>query len=151
MKNNTKIRLHLSKNLFESIAKEVLAEAKKVNDGYSVAVKQPKAPKQSKDQSTSPEVQKTDKEAKMEEMETRVAEEGTIDEYVGVEPTEGLITALASLLGIGVPLATALYKDLKGKSKEEKKKVLQNISAHMDKTVGGNEPGQGHGVKTGKF
>ena len=81
----------------------------------------------------------------------KTAKEGAIDEYVGVEPTEGLITALASLLGIGVPLATALYKDLKGKSKEEKKKVLQNISAHMDKTVGGNEPGQGHGVKTGKF
>jgi hypothetical protein len=76
MNNNTKIRLHLSKNLFESIAKEVLAEAKKPNDGYSVAVKQPKMPKQSKDQATSPEVQKTDKEVKMEEMETRVAEEG---------------------------------------------------------------------------
>ena len=29
MKNNTKIRLHLSNTLFESIVKEVLAEAKK--------------------------------------------------------------------------------------------------------------------------
>ena len=67
MNNNTKIRLHLSKNLFESIAKEVLAEAKKPNDGYSVAVKQPKMPKQSKSQAASPEVQKTDKEKTMEE------------------------------------------------------------------------------------
>lgn len=66
MNNNTKIRLHLSKNLFESIAKEVLTEAKKANDGYTVAVKQPKQPKQSKDQAKAPEVQKTDAETKME-------------------------------------------------------------------------------------
>ena len=65
MNNSTKIRLHLSKNLFESIAKEVLTEAKKANDGYTVAVKQPKAPKQSKSQAASPEVQKTDAEATM--------------------------------------------------------------------------------------
>jgi hypothetical protein len=65
MNNNTKIRLHLSKNLFESVAREVLAEAKKANDGYTVAVKQPKMPKQSKSQAASPEVQKTDAEAMM--------------------------------------------------------------------------------------
>ena len=65
MNNNTKIRLHLSKNLFESIAKEVLTEAKKANDGYTVAVKQPKMLKQSKSQAASPEVQKTDAEATM--------------------------------------------------------------------------------------
>ena len=41
MKNNTKIRLHLSKQLFEALTKQVLAEAK-VNDGYSETVKQPK-------------------------------------------------------------------------------------------------------------
>jgi hypothetical protein len=64
MKNNTKIRLHLSKQLFETLTKQVLAEAK-ANDGYSVAVKQPKTPKQSKAQATSPEVQKTDAEAMM--------------------------------------------------------------------------------------
>ena len=44
MKNNTKIRLHLSKTLFESIAKEVLAEAKDMSGGaYTEAVKMPKA------------------------------------------------------------------------------------------------------------
>ena len=42
MKNNTKIRLHLSKQLFEALTKQVLAEAK-ANDGYTVAVKQPKS------------------------------------------------------------------------------------------------------------
>jgi hypothetical protein len=48
MKNNTKIRLHLSKNLFESIAKEVLAESKKMNmsgGAYTEAVKMPKKAK----------------------------------------------------------------------------------------------------------
>lgn len=59
MNNNTKIRLRLSKNLFESLTREILAEAK-VNDGYSVAVKQPKAPKESKAQKSSPEVVETD-------------------------------------------------------------------------------------------
>jgi len=61
MKNNTKVRLHLSKQLFESLTKEIIKEAK-ANDGYTVAVKQPKTPKQSKSQANSPEVQKTDKE-----------------------------------------------------------------------------------------
>jgi hypothetical protein len=67
MNNNTRIRLRLSKNLFESLTREILAEAKRPNDGYSVAVKQPKMPKQSKAQAASPEVQKTDREVTMEE------------------------------------------------------------------------------------
>lgn len=65
MKNNTKVRLRLSKQLFESLSKQIIAEAK-ANDGYTVAVKQPKMPKQSKSQAASPEVQKTDKEVTME-------------------------------------------------------------------------------------
>lgn len=64
MKNNTKVRLHLSKQLFESLTREIIKEAK-ANDGYTVAVKQPKTPKQSKSQAASPEVQKTDAEAMM--------------------------------------------------------------------------------------
>ena len=48
MKNNTKVRLHLSKQLFESLTREIIKEAK-ANDGYTEAVKQPKAPKQVKE------------------------------------------------------------------------------------------------------
>ena len=46
MNNNTKIRLRLSKNLFESITREILAEAK-INGGgaYTVAVKTSKVGK----------------------------------------------------------------------------------------------------------
>lgn len=59
MKNNTKIRLHLSKQLFESLAKQVLAEAKKGDmsgGAYTEAVKMPR------------EVKATDK---MEEMSSK--------------------------------------------------------------------------------
>lgn len=72
MKNNTKIRLHLSKNLFESLAKQVLAESKKGDmsgGAYTEAVKAPKTHKEN-----SPEVKKTNKMKTMGEMETRVAE-----------------------------------------------------------------------------
>lgn len=167
MKNNTKIRLHLSKNLFETIAKEVLAEAK-VNGGgaYTEVVKVPKAKKDK-----APEVKATDKMKKMDEMSSKekmakglykeegmdemqinVAEEDTVKEYVGVDTATGLITMLATALGIGVPLATSLYKDLKGKTPEEKKQVLQSLSAQMSKQAGGNAPEDKEGeVKTGKF
>jgi hypothetical protein len=33
MNNNTKVRVHISKDLFESLAKQVLAEAKKMKGG----------------------------------------------------------------------------------------------------------------------
>jgi hypothetical protein len=73
MKNNTKIRLHLTKSLFESLAKQVLAESKKGDmsgGAYTEAVKAPKTHKEN-----SPEVKKTDKMKTMGEMETRVAED----------------------------------------------------------------------------
>ena len=111
MNNNTKIRLRLSKNLFESLTREILAESKRANDGYSVAVKQPKMPKQSKAQAASPEVQKTDAEATMGEMETRVAEEGAVE-----KAKEGLHKVMS---------------DIKGLSKEEKHKLHAALSKHL--------------------
>lgn len=51
MKNNTKVRLHLSKQLFESLAKQVLAEAKKGDmsgGAYTEAVKATKGEKKEK-------------------------------------------------------------------------------------------------------
>jgi len=55
MKNNTKIRLHLSNTLFESIVKEVLAESKKMNmsgGAYTEAVKMPKKAKKMEEMSS---------------------------------------------------------------------------------------------------
>lgn len=79
MKNNTKIRLHLSKQLFESLAKQVLAEAK----SYGAGMEEVKAPKAKKEKAP-----KTHE--KVEEMETKVAEDQkektiqiSLNEYTG--------------------------------------------------------------------
>ena len=158
MNNKTKVRLHLSKNLFESIAKEILAEAKKPNDGYSVAVKQPKMPKQSKSQATSPEVQKTDAEATMGENKPTMPKvpsnkpkmppvpgqkpampkvPGKMEEYIGVDPAIGLAAALATLLGVSIPVVTSIIKDLKNaKTPEDKKKVVQSLGNTVQGSAG---------------
>jgi len=66
MKSNTKIRLHLSKKLFESLTREVIKENKNMSGGaYTEAVK---APKQAKEKKVE------ENKDKMEEMETKVAE-----------------------------------------------------------------------------
>jgi flagellar biosynthesis chaperone FliJ len=55
---------------------------------------------------------------------------------------------LTGLAGIGVSpiIINQLYKWWEKKHPESFKKA-QDISAHMDKTIGGNQPGQGNGVK----
>ena len=167
MNNKTRIRLHLSKNLFESLSREILAEAK-VNGGgaYTVAVKTPKTGKIKEvnavadtDKMKSMEevhaVADTDKMKKMEEkmsskekmakglynedeigeMEMNVAEEGNVNEFV--EEGQALITALATLLGVGVPLATSIYKDLKNaKTPEAKKQVMQSLGTSVGGAAG---------------
>lgn len=69
MKNNTKIRLHLSKRLFESLTREVLAEGKGDMSGgaYTEAVKQAKGEKKEK-------AHHKMKEEGVKEMQTNVAE-----------------------------------------------------------------------------
>ena len=165
MKNSTKVRLHLSKKLFESLTKEIIKEAK-ANDGYTVAVKQPKMPKQSKSQATSPEVQKTDAEAmmgevhpqadtkkmeKMKEMEMNVAEEGTLNE---IDPSTIDWSAIAAGLG-AIGLAPILIDKIHSLWKKKFPKSFekaQGISGAMSKQAGGNAAGDKEGqVKTGKF
>jgi len=71
MKNNTKVRLQLSKTLFESIARELLAESKKMNmsgGAYTEAVKMPKKAKKVEEVNA---VADTDKMKKMEEMSSK--------------------------------------------------------------------------------
>ena len=143
MNNNTRIRLHLSKGLFESIAKEVLAEAKKGDmsgGAYTEVVKQPKQPKQSKSQAASPEVKKTDKmkEEGVEEMETRVAEKDQLDEYVGLSPEEvkameWLAGAVAS--GTGAAIASQYGKEIKDLAHKAMKFIKAKKSASAEKPV----------------
>lgn len=69
MKNNTKIRLHLSKTLFENIVKEVVSESKKMNmsgGAYTESVKMPKKAKKMEEVNA---VADTDKMKKMEEVD----------------------------------------------------------------------------------
>jgi hypothetical protein len=122
MNNNTKIRLHLSKNLFENIAKEILAEAKKPNDGYTVAVKQPKMPKQSKSQAKAPEVQKTDAETKME----------------GGVPTSTSTTSVQDMnMGIDGKPAISGLKETEPKKKEGHDiETLKRAKAAIEKLLG---------------
>lgn len=219
MKNNTKIRLHLSKSLFESLTREIIKEAK-ANDGYTVAVKQPKQPKVNElfglgapkakykvgqqvkvkgakgqtegeetlvyitkvlstdkdkgsiyqaarekgalnpkyefhDDKVISEMEKMEevdavkdtegmrkmhemsskekmakglyKEDEMEEMQINVAEKNKMNEFTGTETeSSGAIAMLAAALGMGIPLAAALIKDLmRAKTPEEKKQVIQ--------------------------
>lgn len=191
MKNSTKVRLHLSKKLFESLTKEIIKEAK-ANDGYTVAVKKPKAPKQVKEVNAVADTDKmkrmegnvptststtsvqdmnmgndgklaipglkekmsskekmakglynevdaemdTNKMKKIKEMEMNVAEENPMNEWTGTETeSSGAIAMIATALGLGIPLATALIKDLmRAKSPEEKKQIIQKKLA--DKNAG---------------
>lgn len=69
MKNSTIVRLRMSKTLFESLADQILAEAKDMSGGvYTEMVKQ------KKDKKKVEEKKEDDKKDKVEEMETKVAE-----------------------------------------------------------------------------
>ena len=64
-----------------------------------------------------------------------VAEEGQVTEFA--EEGQALITALATLLGVGVPLATSIYKDLKNaKTPEAKKQVMQSLGKSVGDAAG---------------
>ena len=63
MKNTTKVRLHLSKNLFESLAQQVLAESKK---NYGAGMEEVKAPKEKNEKA--PKAEKKVEEAEVEEV-----------------------------------------------------------------------------------
>lgn len=115
MKNNTKIRLHLSKNLFETIAKEVLAEAKKkdMSGGvYTEMVKGntkkygPALPTKTKPGETaaekhSPEKHKADQERKINEKEQiggpKSPEEKKTSRMTGINEKQALMKAKAML------------------------------------------------------
>lgn len=123
MKDSTIVRLRMSKQLFESLADQILAEAKDMSGGaYTEKVKVPKVKKESKKVEEKKEVE--EKKDKVEEMETRVAEEGPVNEYYGLGPDEvKAMEYLAAIMGTGTGAAIASHygkeiKDLAGKVKE---------------------------------
>lgn len=127
MKNNTKVRLHLTKRLFESITRQVLAETKGNMSGgaYTETVKT-----------------KSHGEKPMKEMETKVAEEG-LDESVLTDPN--FIAGVATLVGGASAVAAALIKDLrKAKTPEEKAEVLRNAASGIEQSKGGMNEEEEH-------
>lgn len=149
MKNNTKVRLHLSKQLFESLAKQVLAEAKKGDmsgGAYTEAVKMPKEKKEKK----APEVKATNKmkEEGVEEMETKVAEapmkkdKEQVKEFEFAEPIQQLMNdpelaktfgmSALKLLSGGATLAVAVTQGMKALAK---KAMDKDPEAFKGKTV----------------
>ena len=148
MNNNTKVRLHLSKQLFESLTREIIKEAKKANDGYTVAVKQPKMPKQSNSQAVSPEVQKTDAEATMGEMETKmpgkknememnVAEKDTLKEIDPSTIDWSIVATALGAIGLAPVLIDKIHSMWKKKFPKSFEKA-QGLSKTMDKQAFGN-------------
>jgi len=62
-------------------------------------------------------------------------EEKQLDESVLTDPN--FIAGIAALLGTTVPLAASIVKSMKGKSKEEKKKIADEMAAGISKETGG--------------
>ena len=173
MKNITKVRLHLSKKLFESLTREIIKEAK-ANDGYTVAVKQPKQPKQVKEVNAVEDTDKmkkmeekmsskekmakglynevdaemdTDKMKKIKEMEMNVAEEGQMNEIADIS-WEAVAAGMAAM-GLA-PLAIDKMHQWWKKKYPKSFEKAQSLSGAIDRQMGGNTPGQGHGVDTSK-
>lgn len=148
MEDNTKIRLHLSKHLFESLTKQVVAEGKMTKEAmsggaYTEAVKTSKTkkygpavptktkPGETAAQKHTPEKRKADKERKINE--TSMLDENT---------THEVIAALAGVLGTGA-LGAAILKAqerIKDKNPELYKK-LQDLRGSMQKA----DPSKGIG------
>jgi hypothetical protein len=61
--------------------------------------------------------------------------ESNINENVLTDPN--FIAGIAALLGTTVPLAASIVKSMKGKSKEEKKKIADEMAAGMSRATGG--------------
>ena len=180
MKNNTKIRLHLSKNLFESVAREVLAESKKMNmsgGAYTEAVKMPKAKKSAEKMTNKMEkMEEVDavgdtnkmrkmyemsskekmakglyKEKKMDEMQVNVAEEDMLNEIDPGTIDWSVVAAGLGAIGIAPFLIDKIHNLWKKKFPKSFEKA-QSLSKTIDRQASGNEPGdKDRQIKTGQF
>lgn len=139
MRNNTKVRLHLTKQLFESLAKQVLSEAKGNMSGgaYTEAVKVPKAKKSS-------DIKATDKMKKMDEMEFNVAEKDGMEAPTKVQPSGGTPDkaklgpkSVSDLRIMMIDIAKELPK-MKDVQAAEIQAVGELLKSVMDKIGGGN-------------
>jgi len=133
MKNSTKVRLHLSKKLFESLTREIIKEAK-ANDGYTVAVKKPKAPKQVKEVNA---VADTDKMKRMEgNVPTSTSTTSVQDMNMGNDGKPA-IPGLKEKMSSKEKMAKGLYNEVDAEmdtDKMKKMKEANDFSNHYDYT-----------------
>ena len=127
MKNNTKVRLHLSKTLFENIVKEILTESKKMNmsgGAYTESVKMPKKAKKMEEVNA---VADTDKMKKMEEMSSKEKmAKGMYKEVDAVTDTESMRK---------MHEMSSKEKMAKGLYKEADMAKLKNAKAKIEKKL----------------
>lgn len=157
MKNNTKVKLHLSKALFESLTKQVLAESKMKKEalgGYT-EVKMPKAKdNRSAENATNKmrtigevnaqsDTQKMQKMHKMnekmsskEKMAKGLYKEDNLNEFL---PPDALIAGAAALSMGGLTALIMKLQDILKKKDPEAYKKLQNIRG----AVGAADPSKG--------
>lgn len=147
MKNNTKIRLHLSKQLFESLTKQVIAEAKGKKN-FGAGMTEVKAKKEKK------------KEEPLKEMETITAEAPKVEESMldAIQalfntPAAGILIPILTLVAGGVGIKAAVKKTAeeeiaknpekyKGKSVDDvAKEIGSALQSHMQKSAGGSGKG----------
>ena len=123
MKNSTKVRLHLSKKLFESLTREIIKEAK-ANDGYTVAVKQPKAPKQVKEVNA---VADTDKMKRMEgNVPTSTSTTSVQDMNMGNDGKPA-IPGLKEKMSSKEKMAKGLYNEVDAEMDTDKMKKMHEM------------------------
>jgi rubrerythrin len=130
MNNNTKVRLHLSKQLFESLTKQVLAEAKMTKEalgGYT-EVKMPKANKAAE--------KMTNKMQKMEEVNAQSATKkmSKIKE-VNAQADTKKMQKMHEKMSSKEKMAKGMYKEDMGTPGQEK-----TVKITLDEYVGG-DPG----------
>jgi rubrerythrin len=130
MKNNTKVRLHLSKQLFESLTKQVLAETKMKKEalgGYT-EVKMPKENKAAE--------KMTDKMQKMEEVNAQAATNkmSKIKE-VNAQADTKKMQKMHEKMSSKEKMAKGMYKEDMGAPNQEK-----TVKITLDEYIGG-DPG----------
>lgn len=119
MKNNTKVRLKVSKTLLESIVKELVAESKSNMSGgaYTETVKQPKAkmegakPKAEKEESKPPMKKKMHKEGTINENEAQALQ----DLITFLQDNAGYLAAAGGITGAAKWIASKVMSDPKAK------------------------------------
>jgi hypothetical protein len=135
MKNNTKIRLHVSKHLFESLTKQVIAESKKSYGAGMEEVKQPKMKTEMKMKKEEGMKMKKEEGMKHKMEETNLKEDMTsaqaglkaITDFFGAVDPQTAVALLATLPGAA--LGTAMTLMGKAKQKKEKGNVKETSTS----------------------